>query len=95
MTSHYGLPSKCKDYLNALNFTGINVPYSLKYIDKFEQRNPENKLNTFGYEKGIYVLRRNKTDPRNAIDLLSISNEENQHHCWIKNSSALVPLQVT
>ena len=44
---------------------------------------PEIKVNVFGYEKCVYVLRLNKKDPQSAIDLLLISNEENQHYCWI------------
>ena len=43
----------------------------------------------------MHVLRLNKTDPQNAIDLLFIANENNQHYCWIKNFSRLVRAQVT
>ena len=49
----------------------------------------------FGYERSVHILRLNETDPQNAIDLLFITNEENQHYCWIKNVSALVRAQVT
>ena len=70
-------PSKYKAYSGKLNFTGIGFPVSLKDIDKFEKQSPEIKVNVFGYEKGVHILRLNKTDPQNAIDLLFISNEEN------------------
>ena len=43
----------------------------------------------------MHILRLNKTDPQNAIDFLFITNEENQHYCWIKNFSRLVRAQVT
>ena len=81
--------------MGKLNLTGIEVPVSLKDIDKFEKNNPKIKVNVFGYEKTVHILRLNKTDPQNAIDLLFISSEENQHYCWIKNFSRLVRAQVT
>ena len=86
-------PSKYKAHFSKLNFTGIEFPVSLKDIDKFEKNNPEIKVNVFGYEKSMHILRLNKTDPQNAIDLLFITNEENQHYCWIKNFSRLVSVQ--
>ena len=43
----------------------------------------------------MHILRLNKTDPQNAIDLLFITSGENQHYCWIKNFSRLVRGQVT
>ena len=78
-------PSKYKAHLGKLYFTGIEFPVSLKDIDKFEKQNPEFKVNVFGYERSVHILRLNKTDPQNAIDFLSITNKENQHYCWIKN----------
>ena len=91
----YERPSKYKAHLGKLNSTGIEFPVSLRDIDKFEKNNPEIKLNVFGYEKSVHILRINKTDPQNAIDLLFINNEQNQHYCWIKNFSRLVRAQVT
>ena len=70
--------------MDKLNFTGIEFPVSLKDIDKFEKQNPEIKVNVFGYERSVHILRLNKTDPQNAIDFLFITNEKNQHYCWIK-----------
>ena len=88
-------PSKYKEHLGKLNFTGIEFPVSLKDIDKFEKQNPEIKVTVFGYDKDVHALRLNKTDPQNAIDLLFITNEGKQHYCWIKNFSKLVRSQVT
>ena len=79
--------------MEKLNFTGIGFSVSLKDIDKFEKQNPE-KVNVLGYEKCVHVLRLNKTNPHNALDLLLTSNEENHHYCWIKNFSRLVRAQV-
>ena len=95
-------PSKYKEYLGKLDFTDIEFPVSLKDTDNFEKQNLGIGVNVFGYEKDAYILRINKTDPQNAIDLifvtnaddvLSITNEEYQHYCWIKNFSRLVSAQ--
>ena len=93
--SDHQRPSKYKKYLGQLNFTGIEFPVSLKDIDKFENQNPEIRINVFGYDKSVHILRTNKTNPQNAIDLLLITNDEKQHYCWIKNFSRLVGSQVT
>ena len=50
-------PSQYKKYLGKLNFTGIEFPVSLKDIDKFEKQNPEIKVNVFGYERSVHILR--------------------------------------
>ena len=89
-------PSKYKEHLDKLNFTGIDFPVSLKDIDKFEKNNPEIRVNVFGYDKSVHILRINKIDPQNAIDLLLIiDSKEKQHYCWIKDFSKLVRSQVT
>ena len=93
--SDHQKPSKYKEYLGQLNFTGIEFPVSLKDIDKFENQNPEIGVNVYGYDKEVHILRTNKKDPQNAIDLLLITSEEKQHYCWIKNFSKLVRSQVT
>ena len=72
----YERPSKYKEHLGMLNFTGIDFPVSLKDIDKFEKNNPEIGVNVFGYDKSVHILRINKANPQNAIDLLLITNEE-------------------
>ena len=88
--------SKYKDYLGKLNFTGIEFPVSLKDIDKLEKQNPGIGVNAFGYDKSVHILRINKADPQNAIDLLLITDgKEKQHYCRIKNFAKLVGSQVT
>ena len=81
--------------MGKLIFTGIEFPVSLKDIDKFENQGPEIKVNVSGYERSVHILWLNQADPQNAIDLLFITNEENQHYCWIKNFSRLVSSQVS
>ena len=94
--SDHQKPSKHKEYLGQLNFTGIEFPVSLKDIDKFENQNPEIRINVFGYDKSVHILRINKKDPQNAIDLLLITDgEEKEHYCWIKNFSRLLSAQVS
>ena len=88
-------PSKYKKYLNKLDFTGIEFPVSLNDIDKFEKNNPGIRVNVYGYDDEVYTLRINEEDPQNAIDLLLITNEENQnqyHYCWIKNFQKLMEI---
>ena len=46
-----------KAHLGKLSFTGIEFPVSLKDIDKFEKQNPEIKVNVFGYERRVHILR--------------------------------------
>ena len=88
-------PSKYKSHLGKLNFPDIEFPVSLNDIDKFEKNNPGIGVNVYGYEKEeVYILRTNRTDPQSAIiDLLFITNEENQHYCWVKNFPKLVASQ--
>ena len=89
-------PSKYKEHLGKLNFTGIDFPVSLKDIDKFEKQNHGIGVNVFGYDKDVHALRLNKANPQNAIDLLLITDgKEKQHYCWIKNFAKLVRSQVT
>ena len=81
--------------MGELNFTSIEFPFLLKDIDKFEKNNPEIRVNVFGYDKRVHILRINKIGAQNAIDLLLITNEEKQHYCWIKNFSRLLRSQAT
>ena len=89
-------PSKYKEHLGKLNFTGIDFPVSLKDIDKFEKQNLGIGVNVFGYDKDVHALRLNKTNPQNAIDLLLITDgKEKQHYCWIKSFSGLLSAQIS
>ena len=93
---HTNRPLKYKEHLGKLNFTGIDFPVSLKDIDKFEKNNPVIGVNVFGYDKIVHILRINKADPQNAIDLLLITDgKEKQHYCWIKSFARLLRSQVT
>ena len=92
---HPQRPAKYTPYLNELNFEGIDFPVLIKDISKFERQN-NLKINVFGYENGlVHVLRLNDDNPQEAIDLLYITKDGNNHYCWIKNFSALVSSQTT
>ena len=68
----------------------------MKDIDKFEKQNPGIGVNAFGYDKSVHILRINKIDPQNAIDLLLITDgKEKQHYWWIKSFSRLLSAQVS
>ena len=64
------------------NWDGINFPASFKDIDNFEKLNPSVSVNVFGYEKEVYPLRITKRANDKTINLLLISERENQHY-WL------------
>ena len=68
----------------------------MKDIDKFEKQNPHYAINVFGYEEvGVYPLRISKKQKGCLINLLLISEGENNHYCWIKNMSRLLASEVS
>lgn len=81
---------------NDLNFNETEFPVKLVDIAKFEEINPGLPgIKVFGYvNKKIYPLRINKKDTKNSINLLLISENDNNHYCLIKHFSRLVSSQV-
>ena len=89
-----------REQANKLNWNGISFPTPIKDIDIFERNNPTVSINVLGYndidkeynqyKEEIYPLRTSKYDRKHKVDLLLISNEENQHYCIIKNMSRLL-----
>ena len=74
------------------NWDGIDLPVSIKEIDKFERQN-NYAINVFGYEDSkVYPLRLSKKDSH-VVDLLLITDDgeagPTNHYCWIKNKSKL------
>ena len=77
-----------------IDWTGIDFPTPLNQIERFEKQNPYS-INVYGREGGnIYPLRISKHENKKDINLLLLTNDDNQHYCWIKNMSALVASQV-
>ena len=77
---------------NSMKFdwSGINFPASLKDVDKFERQNTSISINVFGYQKEVYPLRISKKANDKTVNLLLISEGENQYYCWIKNMRRLL-----
>ena len=81
---------------NNFDWSKIEFPVSVKQIDKFEKQNPYYVINVYGYDKGdVYPLRISKKQKGYLINLLLISEDENNHYCWIKNISRLLASKVS
>ena len=83
---------------NSKNFdwSGMEFPTSLKQINKFEKQNHCYTINVYGYDKGdVCPLRISKKQKGYLINLLLISEGENNHYCWIKNISRLLASKVS
>ena len=70
------------------------MPTPLKQISRFEKQNPYS-INVFGWNgTSVYPLRISKHENGQCINLILLSNNENQHYCWIRNMSALTASQI-
>ena len=77
-----------------IDWTGINFPTPLKQIKRFEKLNPYS-INVYGWRGGnVYPLRISEHENERVIDLLLLTNGENNHYCWIKRMNALVTSQI-
>ena len=78
-----------------MKFDDINFPVTLDKIPKFEKLNIIS-INVFGYfEKyNLFPLQISKTNFEKIIDLLFITNKNNNHYCWLKNFDGLVCKQI-
>ena len=96
--SHGERLTDLREYENDLNFKGIDFPFKLKDITKFENQNPDlSGINVFSVNENnkIYPLRLNEKDCQKTIDLFLFSKDEKQHYSLIKNFSRLVRSQIT
>ena len=88
------LNSELKSNSEKLNWKGIDFPTPLTQITRFEKQNPYS-INVYGWTgTSVYPLRISKHENEESINLILLSNNENQHYCWIKNMSALATSQV-
>ena len=77
-----------------LNWEGIDFPTPLTQVGRFEKQNPYS-INVYGWAReSVYPLRISEHGNEQCIDLLLLTNGENQHYCWIKRMSALAASQV-
>ena len=74
-----------KEYINKLNYTGIEFPVTIKQLNKIEKQNEIN-INVFGYEeKQPYPIYISKEKHEDHMELLLITKDENKHYVLIKD----------
>ena len=79
-----------KQYVDNLNYNGIEFPVTTKQYNKIEKQN-ETNINVFGYEnKQPYPIYVSKEKYDNQMNSLLITENENKHYVLIKDSNKLV-----
>ena len=74
-----------KEYINKLNYIGIEFPVTIKQYNKIEKQNEIN-INVFGYEeKQPYPIYISKEKYKDHMELLLITKDENKHYVLIKD----------
>ena len=75
-----------------LNWDGIEFPFKLNQIAKFEKNNPDISIAVFCFkdEKFSPMNQLKNYGRKHHIDLLYISNKVTSHYCLIKNFSRLM-----
>ena len=78
-----------------MKFDDINFPVKLDKIPNFEKLHNIN-INVFSYDEkyNIFLIQISTNNFEKVIDLLFITNENNNHYCWIKNFDGLVSKQI-
>ena len=74
-----------KEYVDKLDYSGIEFPVTIKQINKIEKRN-NIRINVFSYEeKQPYPIYVSKEKFEDHIELLLITKDENKHYVLIKD----------
>ena len=74
-----------KEYINQLDYSGIEFPVTTKQYNEIEKQNEIN-INVFGYEnKQPYPIFVSKEKYEKHIELLLITENENKHYVLIKD----------
>ena len=74
-----------KEYINKLDYSGIEFPVTTKQYNKIEKQNEIN-INVFGYEnKQPYPIYVSKEKYEDCINLLLITEEKNKHYVLIED----------
>ena len=74
-----------KQYIENLNYSGIEFPVATKQYNKIEKQNAIN-INVFGYEdKQPYPIYVSKEKNEDCLNLLLITENENKHYVLIKD----------
>ena len=73
-----------KEYINKLDYSGIEFPVTTKQYNKIEKQNEIN-INVFGYEnKQPYPIYVSKEKYENHMELLLITEDKNKHYVLIE-----------
>ena len=79
-----------KQYVDNLNYNGIEFPVTTKQYNEIEKQN-ETNINVFGYEnKQPYPIYVSKEKYDNQMNLLLITENENKHYVLIKDFNKLM-----
>ena len=74
-----------KEYIDKLDYSGIEFPITIKQINKIEKKN-NIRINVFSYEeKQPYPIYVSKEKYEDHMELLLITKDENQHYVLIKD----------
>ena len=74
-----------KEYINKLDYSGIEFPVTVKQYKKIEKQNEIN-INVFGYEnKQPYPIYVSKEKYEKHMELLLITEDKNKHYVLIKD----------
>ena len=74
-----------KEYINQLDYSGIEFPVTVKQYNKIEKQNEIN-INVFGYEnKQPYPIYISKEKYEKHLELLLITEDDNKHYVLIKD----------
>ena len=79
-----------KEYINKLDYSGIEFPVTTKQFNKIEKKN-NIRINVFGYEeKQPYPIYISKEKSEDHMELLLITKDENKHYVLIKDFNKLM-----
>ena len=87
--------NKYVDNYKKFNWDGIEFPASLRDIEHFEKLNPPVSVNVFSYEQEVFPLRISKRANDKTVNLLLISERENQTLLLDQNMSKLLTTKVS
>ena len=90
------IDKKLRETSKTLNWEKLKFPVKFSDINKFEEHNSSISVNVFGYEKLVYPLRISEHNYKreSTVNHLLISDDTNQHFCWIKDISQLLSKQI-
>ena len=74
-----------KEYVNKLDYSGVEFPIAVKHYNRIEKQNSVN-ISVFGYEnKQPYPIYVSKEKYEDHMELLLVTEKENKHYVLIKD----------